>query len=245
MLTGEMEQKTNIRFKNTEYFQSYIIAIDIDYGSEDVIFTGWLYKLHTLEFINVNLCQNGRSTDFKQDIVEYTGKNCYLPTSGYCFLKCSNHLTDQDYMNDFLTFIRDEQRRSKLMTSARIQTFCKIHNLNKFCYDEYRVCPINITERNIAVFMYKNQFCLLWKSHGVSFNEAIEELKLNVEVADNVISGKHVESFIKYDYEPEKIQPQLTDMIVFGKGTFNTDRANPYSICICRPNKISGKKYSR
>ena len=47
MLIGEMEQKTNIRFKNTEYFESYIIAIDIDYDSEDVILTGWLYNSHT------------------------------------------------------------------------------------------------------------------------------------------------------------------------------------------------------
>ena len=199
------------------------------------------YITHTHKLIKVNLCQNGRGIDFKQDIVEYTGKNCFIPTSGYCFLKCINHLSDQDYMNDFLTFIRDQQRRSNVMTSARIQPFCKIHNINIVCYDGYRVCPINITERNIAVFMYKNRFCLIWKSHGVSFNKAIEELKLNVKVVDNVISDKHVGSFIKNQYEPEKFQPQLTNMIVYDRGTFNTDRANPYSICICKLSKISGK----
>ena len=50
MLFGEMEQKTNIRFKNVD-FESYINAIDNSgYDSDDVLFTGWLYKLNTPEF---------------------------------------------------------------------------------------------------------------------------------------------------------------------------------------------------
>ena len=51
MLLGEIEQKTNIRFKNVDDFESYFNAIDNSgYDSEDVIFTGWLYKLNTPEF---------------------------------------------------------------------------------------------------------------------------------------------------------------------------------------------------
>ena len=51
MLVGEIEQKTNIRFKNVDDFDSYINAIDYKgYDSEDVIFTGWLYKLNTPDF---------------------------------------------------------------------------------------------------------------------------------------------------------------------------------------------------
>ena len=50
MLVGEVEQKTNIRFKNVDDFDSYINAIDNSgYDSDDVIFTGWLYKLNTPE----------------------------------------------------------------------------------------------------------------------------------------------------------------------------------------------------
>ena len=44
ILVGEIEQKTNIRFKNVDDFENYINAIDNGgYDSEDVIFTGWLY----------------------------------------------------------------------------------------------------------------------------------------------------------------------------------------------------------
>ena len=42
MLNAEIEQKTNIRYKNADDFEKYINAIDVDYASEDVIFTGWL-----------------------------------------------------------------------------------------------------------------------------------------------------------------------------------------------------------
>ena len=57
----------------------------------------------------VDRSQYGRSTDFKQDFVEYIGRNCYIPTSGKCFIKCVNHLTGIDY-TEFLTFARTEQR---------------------------------------------------------------------------------------------------------------------------------------
>ena len=42
MLVGEIEQKTNIRFKNVEDFETHIITIDVENDSEGVIFTGWL-----------------------------------------------------------------------------------------------------------------------------------------------------------------------------------------------------------
>ena len=70
MLVCEVEQETNIRFKNVDDFESYFNAIDNSgYDSDDVIFTGWLYKLNTLEFKKVNRSQYGRGTDFQQDIV--------------------------------------------------------------------------------------------------------------------------------------------------------------------------------
>ena len=51
-------------------FESHINAIDIDYDSEDVVFTGYVFKLKTPQFKRVSRAQNDRGTDFKQDIVE-------------------------------------------------------------------------------------------------------------------------------------------------------------------------------
>ena len=241
MLVGEVEQKTNIRFKNVDDFEIYINAIDNSgYDSEDVIFTGWLYKLNTPEFKKVNRSKYGRGTDFKQDIVEYIGNNSYIPTNGNCFIKCINYFTKKDYTEQFLTFIRTEQRRSNVMTSAKVQPFCRKHNINIGCYDGFRVCPRNITQRNTALKIHNNHFCLIWKSDGVSFVEAIKELKDNFKVVDNVISDKHVKSYIKYEYKPKKVQSQLTNVIVYDIETFSTIKCVPYANCRYRISKISG-----
>ena len=120
-----MEHKTKIRFKNMDDFESYINARDIDYNSEDVTFTGYVYKLNTPQFNAVRRSAYGRGTNYMQEIVEHHGQNCYIPISGMCFIKCINYFTKKDYTEEILTFIRSEQRRSNVMTSARIQPFCK------------------------------------------------------------------------------------------------------------------------
>ena len=45
-----VEHKTNIRFKNTDDFESYLNAIDIDFDRGDVAFTGYVFKLNTRQF---------------------------------------------------------------------------------------------------------------------------------------------------------------------------------------------------
>ena len=204
-------------------------------------FTGWFYKFNTPEFKKVRRFEYGGGADFKRNIVKYIGNNCYIPTSGNCFIKCINYFTKKDYTQEFLTFIRTEQRRSNFVTPARIQPFCKKYNINLGYYDGYRVCPRNITERNIALKIHNNHFSLIWKSNGISFDKAIIELKYNFKGVDNIISDKHVKSFIKYEYKPKKVQSQLTNMIVYDIETFNTDRSIPFANCIYRLSKISGK----
>ena len=47
-------------------------------------------KVNTPEFIKINRSQNSKGTDIEQDIVEYTGNNFYLSTSGNCFINVMN-----------------------------------------------------------------------------------------------------------------------------------------------------------
>ena len=206
MIIGPIEHKTNIRFKNMDDFENYINAIDVDYDSEDVTFTGYVYKLNTPHFKVVKRSAYGKGTNYMQEIVEYHGQNCYIPTSGMCFIKCINYFTKKDYTKEFLTFIKTEQRRSNVMTSARIQPFCRKYNINIGCFDGTRIYPRNLTQRHTSLFIYNNHFCLILKSNGISFNQVIEkELKPNFKLVDNVISDKHVKSFIKYEYNPKKL----------------------------------------
>ena len=71
LIIGPIEHETNIRFKNMDDFERYINAVDVDYDSEDVTFTGYVYKLNTPHFKVVKRSDYGRSTNYIQEIVEY------------------------------------------------------------------------------------------------------------------------------------------------------------------------------
>ena len=111
----------------------------------------------------------GNGCDLKHEIIEYRGKNCSISTKGYCFVKCNNFLSGQDYKQQYLHFIRNEKRCSNVMTKARIEPFCKSNNNNLGYYNEDRVFPRSVTNRKSALFFFNNLFCLIWKSEGVNF----------------------------------------------------------------------------
>ena len=195
MIIGPIEHKTNIRFKKMNDFGIYINAINIDYDSEDVTFTGYIYILNTPQFKVVERSVYGKVTNYMQEIVEYHGQKCFIPTCGMCFTKCVNYFTKKDYTEEILTFIRSVQRRSNVLTAARIQPFCRKCNINIGCFAGTRINPRNITQRNTSLFIYNNPFCLIWKSDGMSSDEAIQKLKDNFKDVDNFISDKLGKSF--------------------------------------------------
>ena len=161
MITGPIEHKTNIRLKKMDDFESYTKAIEFDYDSDDVIFTGSVYKLKTPQFKVVKRSAYAKGTNFMHEIVEYHVQNCYIPTSGICFIKCINFFTKKDYTEEFLTSIRTEQRRSNIITSARIQPFWRKYNIDIGCFDGMRIKPRTFTERNTSMFIYKKHFCFI------------------------------------------------------------------------------------
>ena len=162
---GDQIRQTHIRFRNMDDFEAYINSIDQDYDSDDSIFSGYIYKINTPHFNKVNRSQYGNGCSFDKIIVEYRGNICFIPTKGYCFIKCINYLTSQDYKQQYLDFIRNEKRRSNIMTMARIQPFCKANNIDLGYYNNNnnRVYPSSVTNRNSALYLYNNHFCLIWK----------------------------------------------------------------------------------
>ena len=109
MIIGPFDYRTNTRLKNMDDFESYINAIDIDYDSEAVTFTGYVYNLNTPQFNVVKRIAHAKGTNYMHEIVEYHGKNCYIHTYSHCFLKCNNYLSGKDYTEEFFTFIRTEK----------------------------------------------------------------------------------------------------------------------------------------
>ena len=158
---GDQIRQTHIRFRNMDDFESYINTIDEGYDAEDALFNGYIYKLNTPQFNKVNRFQYGNGCSFDKIIIEYRGNNCFIPTKGYCFVKCINYLTGQDYKQEYSDFIRNEKRRSNIMTMARIQAFCRANNNNLGYYNNDRVYPRTVTNRDTALYLYNNHFCLL------------------------------------------------------------------------------------
>ena len=188
LLVGDQIRQTHIRFRNMDDFESYINSIDEGYDADDCIFNGYIYKIDTPIFNKVNRSQYGNGCDFKQEIIEYRGNNCFIPTKGYCFIKCIIFLTGQDYKHKYLEFIRNESRRTNIMTKARFQPFCRANKINLGYWDGERVFPRTGTNRDSALYLYNIHFCLIWKSQGVSFNQAITELKNNFKLVDNYVT---------------------------------------------------------
>ena len=224
---GDQIRQTHIRFRNMDDFEAYINSIDQDYDSDDSIFNGYIYKINTLQFNKVNRSQYGNGCSFDKIIIEYRGNKCFIPMKGYCFIKCINFLTGKDYKQQYLDFIRNEKRRSNIMVMARIQPFCKANNINLGYYNNDRVFPRSVSNRDSALYLYNNHFCLIWKSQGVSFNQAIQELKNNFKIVDNYITDENVNSHFKYEFIPKIINSHLTKFIVYDLETHNTDRARP------------------
>ena len=185
---GDQIRQTHSRFSKIDDFESYINYIDQDYEGEDSIFNGYIYKINTPQINKVNRSKYGNGCDFKHENIEYRGNSCFIPTKGYCFIKCIKFLTGQDYKKQHLDFIRNERRRSNTMTKARIQPFCRANNINLAYYVGERVFPRSVTNRDSALYLYNNHFCLIWKSEGVSFNQAVQELKDNFNIVDNYIT---------------------------------------------------------
>ena len=130
------------------------------------------------------------------------------------------------------------------MTKARIQPFCRANNINLGFYSEDRVFPRSVTNRDSALYLYNIHFCLIWKSHGVSFNQAITELKKNFKYVDYFITEENVNSHFEYIHKPKKIDSHLSSFVVYDLETHNTDRARPYVFCFYRLSKLAGK-YNR
>ena len=158
---GDQIRQTNIRFRNMDDFEAYINSIDEGYDAEDAFFNGHIYKINTPQSNKVIRSQYGSGCTFDILIIEYRGNNCFIPTKGYCFVKCINFITGEDYKQQYLDFIRNEKRRSNILTMARIQPFCRANNINLGCYNNDRVFPRTVTKRGSALYLYNNHFCFI------------------------------------------------------------------------------------
>ena len=127
------------------------------------------------------------------------------------------------------------------MTKARIQPFCRANINNLRYFDGERVFLITVMDRNNALNLYNNLFCLKWKIGKISFNQAIQELIDKFKIVDNYTTEENFNSHCKHEFIPKKIESHLTNFIAYDLETHNTDRAKPYIMIFYRLSKIAGR----
>ena len=82
LIIGDQVRQTLFGLKNKDDYESYINSIDEGYDSEDSVFNGYNYKINTPQFNLVNRPQCAKRCDFKHEIIEYRGNNCFIPSKG-------------------------------------------------------------------------------------------------------------------------------------------------------------------
>ena len=107
--TVDQIRETHIRFRNITDYDQYTNAIGLGYDSEDAIFSGYNQKIKTPKINLVKRSLFGDGCDFKHEMIESRGRNCFIPTKLYYFIKCNFFLTGVDYKQQNLDFIRNKK----------------------------------------------------------------------------------------------------------------------------------------
>ena len=168
----------NAFFKDGEQLDKRIEKINDKYDETlNITFTGELIG-YSKTFNKIQRSNYGTGCDSFRKIVEYRGNLCYIPEENECFRKCLDFLYKKDFSHQYCAFIKESQRNKNIMRSAKIQPFCKKHNINLGVYNpkQQKILPRSVTERRICLFIHKNRFCVIWKTVKTNFTVAIKEL---------------------------------------------------------------------
>ena len=85
---------------------------------------------------------------------------------------------------------------------------------------------------------------MIWKSEGVTFKQAIKEVKKNFKIVDNYITEENFKCQFEYEFIPKKKESHLTNFFVYDLETHNTDTARPYCLLFYRLSILAGR-YNR
>ena len=87
-----------------------------------IYYTGNIFG-YFRNFERVTRSDHGRGADEFNNIQEYKGINCYIPSRNGCFLKCINYILRKDFSMEYFEFIQSYKRKTNVMTRCRIPDF--------------------------------------------------------------------------------------------------------------------------
>ena len=181
-LDEEGEIDTNRFFKNTDELAVLIDKILDKYDDHpSIYYTGNIYR-YFRNFKRVNRSFHGRGANEFNNIEEYEGDRCYIPSGNGCFLKCINYILDKDFSIEYFEFIKSYKRRPNVMSRCRIPVFCERYKIDIGIYDlnSKRILPRTVKQKNICVHIHRNHYCVIWKKNRKdSLPNGVQEIKNN------------------------------------------------------------------
>ena len=190
-LGEEGEIDTNRFFKNSDELAKFIDKILDKYDDHPSIYhTGNIYRYFG-NFKRVNRSDHGRGANEFNDIEEYEGDRCYIPSGNGCFLKCKNYIFDKDFSIEYFEFIKSYKRRPNVMARCRIPEFWKRYKIDIGIYDpnSKRILPRTVKQKNICVYIQKNHYCVISDNNRKdSLLNGVQEIENNFKYVKNIIN---------------------------------------------------------
>ena len=151
-------------------------------------------------FNQIKRSNYGRRCEAINNILEHKRTLCYIPTCNACFRKCLEFFYKREFSNEYKEFILISDRCKNIMTSAKIQLFCRKYNINLGVYNKKQrsILPKTITGKRVCLLIHNNHFCVIWKTNQSTFPVAIEEIENIFRYEENQINDNILQQVIEY-----------------------------------------------
>ena len=135
ILNGEFIINDGERFQVDRFYKdseqltkSIEKMIDKYEESLEVLFSGYKIK-YTMIFNQIKRSNYGKGCDTFNNILEYKGKLCYIPTGKDCFRKCVEYIYKRDFSKEYKEYILVSDRCKSNMIYEKCNN-CRKSNLN-------------------------------------------------------------------------------------------------------------------
>ncbi|ESO84189.1 hypothetical protein LOTGIDRAFT_155514 [Lottia gigantea] len=180
---GNHRQYMSLLGFNAKTFHNIFSNMDKKSDASDWYFTGKIILMKD-NFQEIKRSRVGRGgTDLLKKINEYEGENCYIPTDGYCFIKCVNRVLNKDLTCKFQEYINgfSKANRKGVMTCARRKEFNKKFTTSFQIYNpkNRHFHPRDVhDELDWVFYLHNSHFCLIRRSQK---SLGIQEIESNYE----------------------------------------------------------------
>ena len=244
-LGDEREIDTNRFFKDSNELAEFFDKILDKYDNHpSIYYTGNIYR-YFRKFKRVTRSEDGRGANEFNNILEYEGENCFIPSGNGCFLKCINYIFKKDFSTEYFEFIQSYKRRTNVMTRCRIPEFCKRYKIDIGIYNlnSERILPGTVKQKNICVHIHNNHYCVIWKKNRKdSLLNGVNEIEKNFKYVKNKRNENNLKQRIVYRFPKHETIDQLKNVFVFDLETHNDQEfAEAYAAGLYIINRLRDK----